>query len=186
MGQAIAYVLNQWDALAVYVTDGNLAIDNNAAENALRRIAIGRKNWLFCGSDNGGHTAAVLFSLIATCQRHEVDPFTYLRDVLTRIAAHPINRLGDLLPNRWKPDILPSYGTGPHSPSSPTPCPHCRIIMPSRPEERGSDQASHPNETQTQSRWTVSAMQVPKKAHHLGGLRNLASMGNQHGDIARN
>ncbi|MCX5653828.1 MAG: transposase [Planctomycetota bacterium] len=101
MGQAIAYVLNQWDALNVYATDGDLDIDNNAAENALRRIAIGRKNWLFCGSDNGGHTAAVLFSLIATCQRHEVDPFAYLRDVLTRIAAHPMNRLAELLPDRW-------------------------------------------------------------------------------------
>jgi hypothetical protein len=103
MGQAIGYVLNQWDALNVYVTDADLDIDNNAAENALRRIAIGRKNWLFCGSDTGGHTAAVLFSLIATCQRHEVDPFAYLRDVLTRIAAHPMNRLADLLPDRWKP-----------------------------------------------------------------------------------
>jgi len=101
MGQAIAYVLNQWDALNVYVTDGDLAIDNNLAENALRRIAIGRKNWLFCGSDNGGHTAAVLFSLIASCARHEVDPFAYLKDVLTRIAAHPMHRLAELLPERW-------------------------------------------------------------------------------------
>jgi transposase len=103
MGQAITYVLNQWEALNVYLTDGDLDIDNNAAENALRRIAIGRKNWLFCGSDNGGHTAAVLFSLIATCQRHDVDPFAYLRDVLTRIAAHPMHRLAELLPDRWKP-----------------------------------------------------------------------------------
>jgi transposase len=103
MGQAITYVLNQWEALNVYVTDGDLDIDNNAAENALRRIAIGRKNWLFCGSDNGGHTAAVLFSLIATCQRHDVDPFAYLRDVLTRIAAHPMHRLAELLPGRGSP-----------------------------------------------------------------------------------
>jgi len=103
MGQAVAYTLNQWDALGVYVTDGDLAIDNNAAENALRRVAIGRKNWLFCGSDTGGHTAAVLFSLIATCQRHDIDPFAYLRDVLTRIAAHPMHRLAELLPERWTP-----------------------------------------------------------------------------------
>jgi len=103
MGQAIAYVLNQWDALNVYTTDGDLDIDNNLAENALRRIAIGRKNWLFCGSDNGGHTAAVLFTLIASCARHKVDPFAYLRDALARIAAHPINRLAELLPDRWKP-----------------------------------------------------------------------------------
>jgi transposase len=103
MGQAITYALNQWDALVVYTTDGDLAIDNNAAENALRRVAVGRKNWLFCGSDRGGHTAAVLFSLLATAQRHGVNPFTYLRDVLTRIAAHPHQRLPELLPDRWTP-----------------------------------------------------------------------------------
>ncbi len=102
MGQAISYALNQWDALCVYTTDGDLDIDNNAAENALRRVAIGRKNWLFCGSDNGGHTAAVLFSLIATCDRHKTDPFAYLRDVLTRLAAHPSQRIAELLPGQWK------------------------------------------------------------------------------------
>jgi hypothetical protein len=102
LGQAITYAFNQWAALNVYTTDGDLAIDNNASENALRRIALGRKNWLFCGSDKGGHTAAVLFSLIATCQRHQVNPFTYLREVLTRIAAHPSTHLGELLPDHWK------------------------------------------------------------------------------------
>lgn len=101
MGQAITYAFNQWDALRVYTTDGDLAIDNNAAENALRRVALGRKNWLFCGSDNGGATAAVLFSFIATCQRHRVDPFAYLRDVLTRIAATPVNQLDGFLSDRW-------------------------------------------------------------------------------------
>ena len=103
MGQAIQYALNQWAALCVYATDGRLAIDNNASENALRRVAIGRKNWLFAGSDNGGRTAATLFSLIATCQRHAVEPFAYLRDVLTRIAATPISQLGKFLPDRWEP-----------------------------------------------------------------------------------
>ena len=98
LGEAITYAFNQWDALTVYTSDGDLAIDNNARENALRRVALGRKNWPFCGSDNGGHTAAVLFSLIATCQRQKVEPFTYLRDVLTRIAAHPMSRLSELLP----------------------------------------------------------------------------------------
>jgi transposase len=101
MGEAITYALNQWAALCVYLLDGELNIDNNTAENALRRIAIGRKNWLFCGSDNGGRTAAILFSLIATCQRHHVDPFAYLKDVLTRIASHPSNRLAELLPGQW-------------------------------------------------------------------------------------
>lgn len=101
MGQAITYAFNQWDALRVYTTDGDLAIDNNAAENALRRVAIGRNNWMFCGSDNGGNTAAVLFSLMATCQRHRVDPFAYLRDVLTRFAPTSINELDQFLPDRW-------------------------------------------------------------------------------------
>jgi len=105
MGEAITYALNQWPALTVYASDGDLAIDNNAAENALRRVAIGRKNWLFAGSDRGGTTAAILFSLIATSQRHHVEPFAYLRDVLTRIASHPSNRLADLAPHRWQPQL---------------------------------------------------------------------------------
>jgi transposase len=103
MGQAITYALNQWDALCVYASDGDLDIDNNVAERALRRIAVGRGNWMFCGSDNGGNTAAVLFSFIATCERHRVNPFDYLRDVLGRIASTPISRLGELLPHRWQP-----------------------------------------------------------------------------------
>jgi len=102
MGGAITYVLNQWEALCVYTTDSDLNIDNNVSENALRRVAVGRKNWLFCGSDQGGHTAAVLFSMIATCDRHKVDPFAYLRDVLTRLAAHPMHRLAELLPENCK------------------------------------------------------------------------------------
>jgi transposase len=101
MGQAIQYAFNQWEALCVYTTDGRLAIDNNASENALRRVAIGRKNWLFAGSDKGGRTAATLFSLIATCQRHKVEPMAYLRDVLTRIAPTPVSQLDQFLPDRW-------------------------------------------------------------------------------------
>lgn len=101
MGLAIQYALNQWDALCVYTTDGHLAIDNNASENALRRVAVGHKNWLLTGSDKGDPTAATLFTLIATCQRLKVEPLSYLRDVLTRIAATPITQLADLLPDRW-------------------------------------------------------------------------------------
>jgi len=103
MGLAIRYALNQWDALCVYTTDGRLAIDNNASENALRRVAIGRKNWLFVGSDTGGRTGATLFSLIATCARHKIDPLAYLADVLTRISATPQSQLDQLLPNHWHP-----------------------------------------------------------------------------------
>jgi transposase len=102
MGEAIGYCLNHWTALTEYVNDGDLAIDNNAAENAIRPIVLGRKNWLFAGSDNGGRTGAVLASLVASCKRHGVDPFVYLKDVLTRIAATPVSQLDQFLPDRWK------------------------------------------------------------------------------------
>jgi transposase len=100
--QAIAYVLSNWDALLRYSEDGNLEIDNNGAERSLRGIAVGRKNWLFFGSDNGGRTAAILTSFIATCKRLEINPFTYLRDIFQRISAHPMNRLEELLPDNWQ------------------------------------------------------------------------------------
>jgi transposase len=108
MGQAIAYTLNQWEALCVYTTDGELEIDNNISERTLRRIGTGRANWTFLGSDNGGSTAAVLFTFVATCERHRVNPYEYLRDVLTRIAGHPMNHLAELLPDRWQPAPTPA------------------------------------------------------------------------------
>ena len=101
IAQAIAYTLSNWDALVRYAEDGDLEIDNNGAERSLRGIAVGRRNWTFFGSDHGGHTGAVLTSLIATAKRHRIDPFAYLRDVFTRISAHPANRLEELLPDRW-------------------------------------------------------------------------------------
>ena len=106
IGQAIGYTLSNWDALVRYWEDGDLEIDNNGAERSLRGVAVGRRNWTFLGSDNGGHTAAVLTSLIATCKRHHMDPFAYLRDVFQRISAHPIKRLADLLPDKWLADRL--------------------------------------------------------------------------------
>lgn len=102
MGQAIDYCLSNWTALTRYTENGELAIDNNAAENALRPVAVGRKNWLFAGSDEGGRTGATLMSLVASCKRHGVDPFAYLRDVLTRLPATPVNELDQFLPDRWK------------------------------------------------------------------------------------
>ena len=101
IAQAVAYTLSNWDALVRYATDGDLEIDNNGAERSLRGVAVGRRNWTFFGSDNGGHTAAVLSSLVATAKRHHIDPFAYLRDVFARISAHPQNRLEELLPDRW-------------------------------------------------------------------------------------
>lgn len=101
IGQAISYALSNWAALERYSEDGDLAIDNNGAERSLRGVAVGRKNWMFFGSDNGGRTAAVLNSLITTCKQLRIDPFTYLRDVFQRISAHPQNQLDELLPDHW-------------------------------------------------------------------------------------
>jgi hypothetical protein len=81
--------------------DGELTIDNNWAENELRRIAIGRKNWMFAGSDKGGQTAAIWVTLIASCKRHKIDPFWYLTDVLEQLAANPDCGLEPLLPDNW-------------------------------------------------------------------------------------
>lgn len=102
MAQAITYALNQWQALNVYVTEGFLNIDNNAAERALKRVAIGRKNWLFAGNDRAGGTAALLYSLIASAERHQLDPQRYLTSVLARLPGLPPNELGKLLPDAWK------------------------------------------------------------------------------------
>ena len=101
--RAVRYALNQWEALARFLEDGDLEIDNGATERANRDIAIGRGNWTFFGSDHGGKTAAVLMSFIATCKRCRVEPFAWFRDVLSRIATHPVNRLAELLPHNWKP-----------------------------------------------------------------------------------
>ena len=101
--KAVRYALNQWQALTRFLEDGDLEIDNGATERANRDIAIGRANWTFFGSDNGGKTAAVLMSFIAMCKRCRVEPFAWFRDVLSRIANHPVNRLAELLPHNWKP-----------------------------------------------------------------------------------
>lgn len=101
MGQASAYALSNWDALVRYTEAGFLAIDNNVSERTLREFVIGRKNWLFAGSDHGGRTAAVLFSFAATCRRLHLEPFAYLRDVLDRLPTYPADRLDELLPDRW-------------------------------------------------------------------------------------
>ena len=102
IAEAINYCLSNWPALIEYVRDGDLDIDNNAAENAIRILTLGRKNWLFYGSDRGGRTGAILSSFIASCKRHRLDPLAYLRDVLTRISGTPISQLDQLLPDRWQ------------------------------------------------------------------------------------
>ena len=102
MGKAIHYSLSNWEALQRYVNDGDFEIDNNAAERALRGVVLGRKNYLFTASDNGGRAAAVLYSFTRTCKRHRIDPFVYLRDILSRIADHSVPHLSELLPDAWK------------------------------------------------------------------------------------
>lgn len=116
LGQAVQYALHQWTALQQYLADAALAIDNNATERDLRGIAVGRSNWLFLGSDRGGHTAARILSLCLTCQRHRVEPFAYLRDLLTRWPTLPRQAdgrptaaaLAALLPHVWQPVTPPT------------------------------------------------------------------------------
>lgn len=102
-GAAIEYVRSRWDAFTRYTTAGILAIDNNPAENALRRVALGRKNWLFAGSDEGGRRAAIIYGVIESCKRSGVEPLAYLADVLRRVATMRLSELEKLLPDRWKP-----------------------------------------------------------------------------------
>ena len=95
---AIRYALTRWSALTRYCDDGRIEIDNNAAERALRAVALGRKNYLFVGADSGGERAAAIYSLIGTAKLNDLDPQAYLRFVLEHIAEHPINRVDQLLP----------------------------------------------------------------------------------------
>jgi transposase len=101
LAKAMRYTLTRWDALTRFLHDGRVEIDNNAAERSIRAIALGRKNYLFAGSDAGGERAAAIYSLIETAKLNGMDPEAYLRDVLSRIADHKINRIADLLPWNW-------------------------------------------------------------------------------------
>lgn len=108
LGKAIAYVISNWTALTRYVDVGRLSIDNNAAERALRHVAVGRKNWMFAGHDEGAEALAILYTIIESAKRVGLNPETYLRDVLSCIGDLPMSRLEDLLPDRWKQMQVPS------------------------------------------------------------------------------
>jgi transposase len=105
--KAIDYLLKRWPAFTRFLDDGRICLSNNAAERALRGIALGRKSWLFAGSDRGGQRAAVIYSLIVTAKLNNVDPQAWLADVLARIAGHPAHRIDELLPWNWRPGSAP-------------------------------------------------------------------------------
>jgi transposase len=99
--KAINYSLNRWDAFTRFLDDGRLCLSNNAAERELRTVALGRKNWTFAGSDEGGRRAAAIYTLIATAKLNGVDPQAWLADVLARLPDHPAKRIHELLPWNW-------------------------------------------------------------------------------------
>ena len=100
LAKAVNYARNQWAALRCYTTDGRLTIDNNTSERTLRHQAIGRKNWLFLGSENAGPRAAILYTILAGAKRHRIEPWAYVRELLMRLHADD-SRLQDMLPDRW-------------------------------------------------------------------------------------
>lgn len=105
VAKAMDYMLKRWSAFTRFLDDGRICLSNNAAERALRGIALGRKSWLFCGSDRGGDRAALMYSLIVTAKMNDIDPQAWLADVLGRIAEHPAHRLDELLPWNWRDTI---------------------------------------------------------------------------------
>lgn len=103
VAKAIDYMLRRWGGFTRVLDDGRICLSNNAAERALRGVALGRKAWLFAGSDRGGDRAAFMYSLIVTAKLNDIDPQAWLTDVLGRIAEMPASRLDDLLPWNWQP-----------------------------------------------------------------------------------
>jgi transposase len=102
LAKAIQYSLNRWTQLTRFLDDGRLCMSNNAAERALRPVAVGRHNWTFAGSDEGGRRAAAIYTLIETCKLSDVDPQAWLADILARLPDHPAKLIDELLPWNWK------------------------------------------------------------------------------------
>ena len=103
IGKALAYSIERWEALSLYTSNGILHIDNNPVENSIRPVAIGRKNYLFAGSHDAAQESAMIYSLLGTCKMHKINPWEWLKDVLTRLPDYPINKIKDFLPYNWKP-----------------------------------------------------------------------------------
>jgi transposase len=107
--KAVNYTLNQWDALCRYTQDPILEIDNNLAERTLRTVVVGRKNYMFAGSEAGAWRAAIIYSLVASCKLNDLDPFAYFNDVLRRVSTHPANKIDELLPSNWQPPVKDTH-----------------------------------------------------------------------------
>lgn len=105
IGKAITYALNQWDALVRYIDDPMLNIDNNISERTLRMVVIGRRNYMFAGSEAGAERAAIIYSLVASCKLMGHDPFAYFNDILRKVSTHPADKIDELLPSNWKPPL---------------------------------------------------------------------------------
>lgn len=101
IGKALGYSIERWEKLSLYTENGMLNIDNNPVENSIRPVALGRKNYLFAGSHEAAKRSGMLYSLLGTCKMHGIEPYGWLRDVLQRIADHPINKISELLPHHW-------------------------------------------------------------------------------------
>jgi len=101
LGKAIEYAFGQWEWLETYIHNGLVDIDNNSCERSMRKVAIGRKNYMFVGSEAGGRTAAVFYSLLETCTRLGINPVEYLTDVLVLVNTHPQSRIAELTPHGW-------------------------------------------------------------------------------------
>jgi transposase len=106
-GKAVRYALNEWPALVRYLEDGRLEIDNNLTENAIRPSAVGKKNWLFIGHPDAGWRSAVIYSIIASCRRHGVDPWEYMKDMFTRLPSAKNHEIPNLVPSRWRATTAP-------------------------------------------------------------------------------
>ena len=108
IGKAIAYSIKRWDKLRRYTENGMLSIDNNPVENSIRPVALGRKNYLFCGSHEAAQRTAMIYSLLRSCKMQGLHPYVWMKDILTRIPSHPVNKIKELLPNNWKPLQVPN------------------------------------------------------------------------------
>ncbi len=103
IGEAIEYAVTHWLALTRYLESGILSIDNNVAERALRKPVVGRKNYLFAGSDEGGRRAAIFYTFVESARRNGVNPYAYIKDLLDRVSSWPARQIAELFPDRWKP-----------------------------------------------------------------------------------